>query len=306
MKAVQSILNGIIALFSVCSLGQISQIQDKSGETSLLFGKTNVLAVNAADASFSLSLSYGKPKYFFGANLKLKSSEGITTLLDGYKFKPEFELGIFAGNYLLASSESVTQYMYYGLTFNTTEYSLLKTDNSNTFERERFYGGSIYTGYNRLGLVDFMKKDGLGSSYLFGVAFEYALTNNLEDLKVVQTYKTITVDDAGNPLTLLSDKKSGFSGEYSNFSAAKLKFDVYLFPQNLGGRIGLGGYGRTQFSGTAPRTSAGSGIILGEKDAPSNIVCGIFYQFNDLFNQLDQENEFLKRGGINIVAGYSF
>ena len=122
----------------------------------------------------------------------------------------------------------------------------------------------------------------------------------------MKTYSTFTNDTGSTITTLLTDEKSGFSGDYSSFGAFRFNLDAYIYPQIIGGQIGFGGYARSQLNGTSPRNNMGVGFIIGQKDAPTNVVFGILYQFNDVFNQLKEENDFLKRGGINIVAGYSF
>jgi hypothetical protein len=296
----------LLALLPIAAFGQTSILGDKSGETSILLNDKKSIFINAGDGSVSANISFNKPKWFIGANTKFKSTEGISMLLDGYKFKPEFDFGFFSGNTVKSIKESVIQYIYYGVKFNTSNFNLLNNDSSNTFQDKTFYGGTLHFGYNRIGAINIFMQDGLASSYLFGVSIDYSQINNLDDLKSVQTSTTFTTDTGKTTTILVSDKKSGFSGNYSNFSAFRFNIDAYIYPQIIGGQIGFGGYSRSQFSGTDPRTTAGVGFIIGKKGAPTNVIFGILYQFNDLFNQLKEENNFLKRGGINIVAGYSF
>lgn len=303
MKKITSI---VLALLPLLSFTQTSILQDKSGETSILINDKKSVLVNAGDASVSANLSFNKPTWFIGTNIKFKSTEGVSILLDGYKFKPKFDLGIFGGNTIHSSKSSVIQNVYYGLKFNTTNFSLLKEDSSNTFQDKTFYGRSINLGYNRVGSVNFLSSGGLASSYLFGLSADYSQINNLDDLKTVQTYSSFTIDTGSTKTVLLSDKKSGYSGNYSSFGALRVNLDAYLYPQILGGQIGFGGYIRSQVSGTTPRTNAGFGFVVGKKGAPSNVVLCLLYQFNDVFNQLQEENDFIKRGGINFVAGYNF
>jgi len=296
----------ILALFPVLTYAQTSVLQDKSGETSILINDKKSILVNAGDASTSANLSFNKPTWFIGTNLKFKSTEGVSNLLDGYKLKPEFEFGIFGGHTIHSSKPSVIQFMYYGLKFNTTNFNLLKKDSSNTFDEKTFYGGSISVGYNRIGSVNILQSGGPASSYLFGISADYSRINNLEDLKSVQTYSSFTKDTGNTKTVLLSNKKSGFSGDYSSFGALRANLDAYLYPQILGGQIGIGGYIRSRITGTDPRTNAGVGFVVGQSGAPTYVIFGLLYQFNDVFNQLKEENDFIKRGGINIVAGYSF
>jgi len=306
MKKIKLLFLSLVSLLPILTLAQTSLLQDKSGESSILLNDKKSVFVNAGDGSVSANLSFHKPVWFIGTNIKFKSTEGVSKLLDGYKFKPEFDFGMFGGKTIKSSKEGVIQYIYGGLKFNATNFNLLNQDSSNTFKDKTFYGGSIYLGYNRIDYVNIFKKDGLASSYLFGASIDYSLINNLDDLESAQTNTTFTKDTGSTKTTLLMDKRSGFSGDYSSFGAFRFNVDAYIYPQTIGGQIGLGGYFRSQLNGTSPRTNAGLGFVIGQKDAPTNVVFGILYQFNDLFNQLKEENNFLKRGGINIVAGYSF
>jgi hypothetical protein len=102
--------------------------------------------------------------------------------------------------------------------------------------------------------------------------------------------------------TLLQDKTSGFKGNFHSSGVIRVNVDAYLYVIDL---AAIGGYGRIQATGADPRTSAGVGVLLGQKGAPGKIAIAILYQFNDLFNQLNKENEFLKRGGVNVVVGYN-
>jgi hypothetical protein len=288
------------------TFSQTSLLQDKSGETSIILSDKKTILVNAGDGSVSANLSFNKPGWFIGSNLKVKSTEGVSNILDGYKFKPEFDFGVFGGN-TITGGESVIQYVFYGLKFNATNFNLLNKDSSNTFSEKNFYGGTFSVGYNRIGSINILKPaGGIASSCIYGVAADYSLINNLDDLKSVQSYTTFTKDTGSTTTTLLSDKKSGFAGEYSTFGAVRLNIDAYIYPQIIGGQIGFGGYTRSRLSGKNPKTNAGAGFIVGERDAPTNVVFGILYQFDDVFNQLKEENDIIKRGGINVIAGYSF
>ncbi|MDP2947398.1 MAG: hypothetical protein Q8N88_04750 [Nanoarchaeota archaeon] len=308
MKKLTFLFISLNFIFPVISFAQTSLLQDKSGEISILLNDKKAVFVNVSDASVSANLSFKKPKWFIGSSLKFKSTEGISKLLDGYKFKPQFDFGLYGGNILKKSKkESDIQFIYYGLKVRAADFSLLKTDSSNTFQNQNFFGGSIYFGYNRIGALNILKsKDGLASSYLFGVSLDYSALNNLDALKSAQTFTTYNTTSNNSQTTLMSDKRSGYTGDYSTFGAFRFNLDAYLYPQTIGGKIGVGGYIRSQLNGIQPRINAGVGFVIGQKDAPSNVVFGVLYQFNDLFNQLKEENDFLKRGGINIVAGYCF
>jgi len=285
---------------------QTSLLQDKGGETSLVMHDKKSISINAGDANVLLSMSFNKPKWFIGGSAKFKSTDGVANLLDGYKFNPEVGFTIYGGNYLKAKDYQY-QFFFYAFKLVNTKYNLLKNDNSNTFDSKTFTGYTFTVGYNNLTAVHFLvPKDGVDSSFLWGGSANFGSVNNLDDLKSVQTFTTSDVISGSTVTTLQKDKKQGFEGLYYTETALRVNLDGYLFPQLFGGRFGVGGYVRSKLTGTNRKNDAGLGIILGEKDAPSNIVLGVLYQFNDVFNQLDSESNVIERGGINLIAGYNF
>jgi hypothetical protein len=295
-----------IGLLPLILSAQNSPLQDKSGETSFLLNNMNAISFNSGNSSVTTSYSYKKPTWFIGTNLKIRSTEGVAKIMDGYKFKPEVELGFYYGKILKTSVESAYHSLFYGAKFNNLSFYLLNEDGSNKFMNKIFYGGSLYIGYNRTSAVKMLAKNGESSPYLIGITLNYGIYNNINDLKSVQTYSTYTSEIGNTQTTLLSDKKSGYSGSYTRYGALRMNMDLYLFPRAIGGRIGIGGYLRSQVAGYIPRTNAGAGILIGRKGAPGAVVFGILYQFNDIFNQRNSQSNIIGRGGINIVTGYNF
>jgi hypothetical protein len=181
---------------------------------------------------------------------------------------------------------------------NASYFSLLKPA-SNTFSNNEFWGPTFTAGYNLTGR--------LGTELLlFGTAASYSWINDLGDLKPVDVYQSTSVTKNDTTLTALQSKKSGYKGTYQASRAALINLDAYLFPTFLHEEVGVGGYARLQLSGYKPRQNAGLGILFGKSGAPSNINFGILYQFTDVFDQLGKQPEFIKRGGVNVVAGYKF
>jgi hypothetical protein len=261
----------------------------------------SAISVNAGASSFQLSKSYSEQpsnglEYFYGVGANFKSNNGISAILDGIKVKPQVDLSAYYGKYFKSTDPSTSDFWYINIKLTNSQFNLLKGDSSNSFDAKQFFGYTASLGYNRLGAIS-------GLSYLFGFCVNVGMINDLNDLKSVDTYTTSEATVNNVYTTLLKDKNSGFSGNYVTSSALRINADGYLFFLK---QLALGGYIRSQLSGVNPRTSTGLGIILGQEKAPSNVVGGIFYQFNDLFNQLNKQNDFLKKGGINLVAGYHF
>jgi hypothetical protein len=292
-----------ILTLPLLSIAQTSLIQDKSGETSILLNDKSSIFFNASDANASAKLSYSTIDWFIGGTLKFKSTEGISNLLEGYKLKPEVSFTLFGGHPIKSSGKSQVQYIYYSIKITNSYFNILKSDNSNTFDDKNFLGGSVSIGYNRFDVLGLPISK---SVYLFGITLNYSYTNNLKELKSVQAYNTNTVTSGSSQVILMMDKKSGFSGDYLTFGELNLNVDFYIYPKIVWKQIAIGGYLRSQLAGLNPKNNAGVGLIVGQNDAPTNIVFGIMYQFNDIFNQLNKESDFIKRGGINLVTGYNF
>jgi hypothetical protein len=295
-----------LILITYPTYAQVSVLQDKMGETSILINDTNQIAINTGDASIVIGLSLVKPKTFYGINVKLKAESGVSNILEGYELHPNLELGVSGGLTINSKKLSVFQFIFGGITFTNQKFNLFTNDSTNNYSGKNFHGLKFYIGYNRTGALNIFEKEGLASSYLFGSSICYSLDNNLKDIKSVDLFASLPAQSNGNQSILLYDKKSGYKGNYSTYHSLKINIDAYIFPQLLGGNLGIGGYLRSQLTGGKPRNNLGIGALIGQKNAPSNIVLGILYQFNDVFNQLNKENEFLKRGGINLIAGYKF
>jgi len=292
--------SSILSFFLLHSLptqGQTSVLQDKGGETSLSV-LSQPLVVNAAAASITANINRGWAidgnERFVGMAFSLKADEGIATLLDGYTFKPDYKLSAYYQFSLPNSTDSEYRAIYVAVAYARSYFSLLKSDNSNTFEQRLSNKPQLKVGYNWLTKI-------AASPVLLGLTLDVGPRDNLDNLKPVLVYTTQVVSQ----LTQLTDKKAGYSGVYRRATALRLNLDSYLYPQAIGGRTGLGGYLRAQTGNTA-KTDAGLGVILGQKDAPAKVVVGAFYQFGDIFDQLNTEGNLLKRSGINLVAGYVF
>lgn len=289
---------GFILLVSV-GFAQTSVLQDKSGESSLIINSNYSVFVNSGATSIGAGYSLakvdtGKEERCWGTNIKFKANNGSSTIISGYDFKAQFDFSLYRVWYL--KSNAAYNFIYSSLAASHSNFNLLKTDNSNSFNSDQFWGYKLTLGYNRLSAIGKIP-------WLDGISISYGLINNLNDLKSVQTYSTSTVTTNDSQTTLLQNQQTGYSGVYFKTNIIQVNFDEYIYPLR---QIGVGGYLRSQLTGNMPRNNAGAGVVLGKKGAPDNVVFGILYQFNDIFNQLNKQNDFLKRGGIYIVAGYSF
>lgn len=303
------LLTLLIALVSVSytAFSQTSVLQDKDGNSTLaLGGKGNyLLSVNAADASSTLAFTHARAKNgintFWGMNLKVKATNGLGVLIDGLHIKPSVDLGAHIGR------AWNTNRLFIDGSLTNTYFNLVRPGLTTTYTSRSFFGPAIKIGYNTIASTSlFSPKDGAASSIIVGINAAVDKINNLDDLDPSTLYSSITTASAKGASTLLKDKTAAFYGDYHTSVAFKINLDAFVFPQFLSGQIGIGGYFRGQLTGYQPRNSVGAGAILGQKGAPTNITLGVLYQFNDVFNQLGQENNFLKRGGLNLVAGYRF
>ena len=292
-----------IFILPLFSFSQTSVIQNKNGESSLILANNKTVVFNSSDASigsnFSFNHALGGKEEFWGFSFKVKSNNGISTLLEGNNFKPKFDFGIFKGGSLKSNSSSVSQWYYYSLATNNSYFNLLSSNILNKLDKSSFFGWRAKVGYNKLAAI-------FKNSTLLGVSLEYGRYNNTDDLKSVDRYE-ITTDISTIPNTLiLSNKKSGFKGNYIEENMIKLNFDYLFYPHFAKNRFAIGGYYRGGFVGKFQKQNLGFGIFLSQDEAPDKIVLGIVYQINDIFDQIKEEPSFNKRTGISITAGYNF
>jgi len=292
--------------------GQYSLFQDKAGQSSIILNNKNNVNLNTGNASISgsylkNSVNTNNIEKFIGIVLSCKANNGVTEILQGYTFKPQFNLNIYLGKSikLIArhsnpDTSGNIEYAYIGAKFTNSYFNLLNKDSSYSFASKAFYGYKFTIGYNIISHFGTLP-------FLIGTSLNFELINNQQDLSTVETYLTSSHFVGNNTTTLQKNMKTGYSGDYFTTSAILYYLDAYAYPEILKQhRIGFGGYLRSQLTGQAPRNNLGAGLVLGQKGSPTNIVLGFFYQFNDIFNQLDKQNDFLKRGGVNLIAGYNF
>jgi len=294
MKKIYLLLT--LSLASSYAWCQTSILQDKSGASTFTLG-ANQFSLNAGDASVSGNLlaatSIARRTHYWDVNFKFASSNGVSTIYDGTNFKPSFNVG---GDYSIGfGNES----FFWGVKLNAVYFNLLKADQSNAFIGKQFWGPTLTFGYNSTGRIS-------TTPLIFGASISYSHINNINDLKSTDVFQTLSVTKNDTTLTSQKGKKSGYSGDYHTSDACLINLDAYLFPDFLHNHVGVGGYGRFQLAGYQPRQNVGIGIIFGKEAAATNINFGILYQFTDVFNELGKEKDFIKRGGVNIVAGYKF
>jgi hypothetical protein len=289
----------LACLTTLHASAQLSILQDKSGDGSLLIGKKASISINSGDESINGNLSYLKSysnnkEWFVGIGAKFASTEGVAKLLDGYNFKPKTTVSLYGGAYFNSTNGNYNV-AYFSIDFTNSYFNVLPVDTVPAFSEKHFSSTTPKVGFNRLSSFS------PSVPYLLGASISFGKINNLEDLSEVEIDSFLI----RNNKMLALQKDNGYAGGYIAENALKLNIDFYIYPQFLGSQIGVGGYLRGQLTGTYPRQNAGVGFIIGQHGAPSNIVMGLFYQFNDVFNQLNTDNNFLKRGGINLVAGYN-
>ncbi|GAB3983487.1 hypothetical protein GCM10028806_56750 [Spirosoma terrae] len=275
--------------------GQNSLIQDTKGETSLIINQNSnrLLSINVADASIGLSVldkNSGK-KSFWGGLAKFKTSENVATLLTGNVFNPSVDLSAYLGRYI-KSDRGKVRIWYVAPSIKLDAFKVLE---SNSLNNKYFFGGSVKGGFNKIGKA-------FKGTAIIGYSGSIGYLNNTSDLKTVDVYTRVEIDST----VILKNKKSGFVDNYQKFFGARLNIDYAVFPFKNYGYISIAVYGRGQLWGYQPTQKAGIGIFVGQQGAPTKIVAGIAYQVNDIFNAVSDEPTFLKRTGVNLVAGFNF
>ena len=307
----------IASLASVPAIAQFSILHDNKGEGSLVFqGNMANVQLNAANGSFTANdleqtnfypdeavARYRKLKW--GANLEIKSVDGVTSLIKGNEFNPQISAGVLVGGTPgLTDTENeetgIAPVLYAMFNVEHSRFNMLDSSKGFAFEKTNFVGFSGMAGINCKG--KFTRK----ADIVFGAMIKFAKENNLDDLDKVET-QNVQTGTAGGNTVLVGNQKSGFSGTFEESFALRLNIDAYVYPNRFAKLpIGLGGYIRSQFTGYAPQQNAGVGIIFGQNGAPATIAFGLLYEFNDIFDQQGSGTGAFARGGLNIVAGFGF
>lgn len=295
----------VLLTLSTSAWAQTSILQDKSGESSLVLRDVGVV-LNAGDASITLALARATQSFFYGATAKFKAEEGVAGVVKGNKLTPNLEFSIYSGKAILDDSkDGVSCSGYVGLRFNTAQLNTLNDTITNTLIKRQFNGPAIVIGINRLGSVPMWLGglDNLKPSYTFGFSIAGGRYNNTGALETVDVYKVRNAS-AGN--SALYDKTTAYSPGYQTGFQARVNADLFVFPQiGFKGKVGVGGYVRGQMLSDFKQTNAGVGIVVGKDGAPANINFGLFYQFQDIWQNQSKESGLFKRSGLNFVAGFS-
>jgi hypothetical protein len=274
--------------------------------------------INAADESFRLSVLKEENIYpdeavaayrrlIWGASLKIKSVDGVTTLIKGGQFSPAI-----SGTVLVGGTPGLTDpegkkrkgimpVLYAILNVDHSKFNLVKANNPYAFDRKSL------TTFSATGGINWEGKFTRGSDFVFGGQVKFGKYNNQNDLDNIDIYTSPSNTQGGTTSTRLSGQKSGFEGAYEEGYCLRANIDLYIYPNRLRNNpMGFGGYIRSEIAGFAPRQNAGVGVVLGQKGAPSAVAFGIMYQFNDLFDQQGAGTSAFSRGGLNLIAGFNF
>lgn len=287
-------------LFPFASLAQVSVLQDKSGESSVLINGSGVF-VNTGDESISGAFSFGRGVKgrvdFFGINVKAKSTEGVTTITDGDKFKAQFDVSLYYLHVFPSSSNSSLIHQAYILgSHKNANYNVLKDTTSTNFNEYKFNGSYLTVGYNHYNAFEV---GSLVNNFLFGIAVSYGKFSNINALDEVKRYSVNSSTSGASTTNVLRKQKGGFEGEYLVSSGPKLAIDAYIYPGFFDNRnVGIGGFLRTFNGDKFTSFNRGFGFVIGNPSAPDEITLGLFLSFN----RVDGKD----RKTISLTAGYNF
>jgi hypothetical protein len=306
-----------LCLLLLLATNAYSQVlfEDASGESSIFLSDTkwSWIRINSGDESFTMGYNYQRgaaghdyiglsANRFIGADVKIKSNDGIGKVLSGGKLNPGINFTTSFG--LIGDPVSkknhfhqyFSAYIRAGISYNSLTYidtALLKTTDVNKV------GFNVTLHFNRV----YTHKHGAGQGFLFiGGSAGVKLLNNydaLDDGIIVTTVKSTNAAQ-------LTTTEEGKIGAYDDNMVVPVKLDIGYLPRIAkSNRFGVNAYFRSDFFKPSNGYNLGFGTFLTTGDNIRAVVGGIAWQFNDISNVQNSTESAVKRSTLFFYAGYT-
>ena len=214
-----------LILLSMTAYGQVSMLQGRGGETSVLTDGRGVF-LNTSDASLSGSYSFkrstGGKSRFWGITLKAKATDGVATVFDGNTFKADVDLSAFRAWGFGKLKGPASNFVYVLASLKRARYNILRTAGSTSFDKQTFVGPSLTVGVNRYGGF------GNGNSSVLGLSVALGRYTNIDTLKSVQRYVVTSGNVNGQLINILSDRQNGSLGTYTLTTGVRINADAFI------------------------------------------------------------------------------
>jgi hypothetical protein len=327
----------IAFLLSFSTIHAQGLFKDDEGESSILLptSEDNAfdLKFTSATSKFSLAFSRNRPAFYDNTNTLLptqsanryyrwlmagsidfSAKEGIGKLLSGKKPKAEIGGSFNAGENILRLLRCSGGGAGAPAVINCTQitHSIFGSFEAH-YSKLRLLGQSIDPADLKITDINLfttkslfhynLNYKGHKDRYLlfFGFSTGYAFSNNEDDLDDV---RVDTIQAVGNGKSVISSEeiKSGILKQYHTIP---FNVDIAISPrvgkQNM---LGINAYFRSELL-PKPKMNAGLGIYLSKRNAPTEVVGGLAYQFNDISNTGDSDESIFKRNVLFFYIGYT-
>lgn len=301
---IKYLLIPLLSLFITSSLKAQTFFESARGYTSINLPVGGIARVNTTASSLKIGYYYNRSdkNRVFGIDASGISNNGMAPLVTNKELSPEANVNVNLGFKNITSGEDqLTGYDYLNLRvgIGAAQYRLI--DINNTFEQQvsvksftKFNAGISYNYY-------------LNGNMIFGGYAGYERTNNISSLSQLTVKETMTtgMDSDGTERTAETEY-TAWEGEFKALDQFSLFWDYVYIPDYLSNRMALSIYSRSSFNSINSMTNGGLGLYLNKEGEPLQIVGGLIYEFEDLFDDLNAGTSLGERGVLGIVLGYNF
>lgn len=324
-----------VLCISVHKLEAQGMLKDADGESSILLPtKENNgidLKFSSATTKFSLAFSRNKTairdlrnrdtahinsykKLLLAGSVDISAKEGIGELFKGKKATGEIgasfsvgyknmhvrQIGKYTpGHPAVISGAKITHNLYGTIDASYSKLKVLdlSTDTLNFIINEpNLFNAQFLVHYN----CDLRTRDDKALIF-FGISVGYAYKNNSDDLDDIQIDTILAVRQGKSAIS----SKTYKNGPLNKYHTIPLNIDIGISPSIKETNIlGFNAYFRSELL-PKPTMNAGLGIYFSKRDAPSEVVGGLAYQFNDLTNDGDSKEKIFKRNTLFFYIGYT-
>jgi len=285
--------------------------EDAKGETNMFIGQAPFGWARFNTSDNSASIGYNRVRLagfdnpgkqtsaFFGGDLKVKVKDGLGKIVNDKKLTPGFSInGNLGLQHLTKTGNILAAYIRPQLSY--TNYTYLDTLQIKSNDVNKWETGVMAHVNYQVNWADSVSGK---ESYLFlGISTGYKRANNYDQLD--DGVYEVFLDSTGN--AAIVTETSGKKGTYVGYNTMPLNIDIAwlpeIFEKNL---FGINTYFRTNFFKEKNTSDIGIGVFLAQDGKPRNIIGGLAWQFNDIGNKLDKEDNLIERSSVFFYVGFS-
>jgi hypothetical protein len=310
----------VFCFYITVSHGQL--FQDAAGETNLFLGSAPYGWIRVNTSSESVSVGYNrfrsvgydfqdiKTSWLYGLDTKITVKDGTGNLLSKKQFQPGISVNANFGVTRFDKWGIGSQYSFYirpGTSYNQYIYvsnnnSAVKVDTVKKWTPQVIFNFSTFIPKTKT------KTDGSGKSitveryWILGASAGYKKSNNFSTLDDI----TVNSLQFGNGQTYAITTLQGKMGTYSGYDVVPVNIDIAYNPMIFGqSSVGFNTYMRTEAFKPENSVNIGIGTYLTKDGQPRNILGGLAWQFNDVGNAKNKDDNLIQRSSIFAYIGFT-